>query len=1235
MGGSSKAQTVGYKYYLGMHAIMCHGPVDKVTRFSVDGKAAWSGTSTGGAVVVNAPMLFGGDEREGGVSGTIDIEMGLPSQGRNAYLQSQLGAAIPAFRRVLGLVFRQCYLGNNPYLKRWAIRATRIQLRQDGIAQWYAAKADVGGDMNPAHILREVLTDPDWGMGYPEADVDNASFTAAADILHAEGMGMSILWDKQQQLSDFLAIVLRHIDGSLYTDRTTGQFVIKLARGGYDIPSLMLLDEAVVERVTDFKRSTVAELTNQVSVVFWDKSTGKNNSVTVQDIALAASQGATVGTTSQYPGFTNGTIATRAAARDLKALSTPLASATLYVTRKAASLNIGDVFRFAWAEYGISQVVFRVTNIELGELTSNLIKLSVVEDVFALSSAIYSPPPPSEWTNPIGAPTPVPFRLLTEVPYYLIARTLGDSAAAALPQTASYMMIGGSNPGGSAYSAQIYVDEGAGYQQQAVANFCPTAVISAAYGQADTALAITGGLDLDLVAVGDVAAVGTGAINTRELVQVVSITDTLVTVKRGMLDTVPMPIASNTRLLFLGSGDNPSVVELPNEYALGESVSVRMLTTTGQGTLALGSGATDTLAVNATSGRQWRPYPPGKFTVNGNVYPAQVSGYDGVSLAWAHRDRIQQTAQTLVDQNAANVGPEAGTTYIARVLNSSTSAVLKTLSGLTGTSASFTTLDLGGVANIRAEVYSVRAGVESLLRQYDEFVRVDETGQPIGPGFGSSVAMENYLYDGTRFLAASQAYAGPAASQYPVTRFYGSTDGGVTFEYMGTLDGGNMFSRQKPGMARGSNRYVSFPKYYASVGSSAPWYNTQVADFARSYPPRPWTTSNITGALPLCIAWDASNSRFVRIMNDKTVQTSTDGLSWSNLGSMTLPSIGSGWTWYTGMWMELFKVGPYWYAFHSGKGSQFQADSVLLMRSTNLLSWSVCPGSGYYDYPAAVTGGWQFFRPYGVAARSATSFVITAMGRRNVGDGNMKELVLRSTDGLNFTLVSEVAMVSGASTGNDFQEVEAFGASGYVATGPGGLNVSTDDGATWTRTALANYPTALRANGTNVVGSRPTASGGANEPWYSSNGTTWTKSTIRNYNTGTRRYWRLRTAASIGTDVTYAELAFFNGATKHTGYTKSQGAGSGLANVDDNDPATFWTGTAAQIANGTSWVAYDMGSAVDVTAVELRNPTGDATKMPTDVEIEASTDGTTWVPVWFETGLTWGANENKRMEKTS
>ena len=684
MGGSSKKQTVGYKYYLGMHMVLCHGPIDAVTRVSVDGKVAWSGSSTGGPITISATQLFGGDEREGGISGTVDIEMGLPTQGRNAYLQSKLGASIPAFRGVVGLVLRQCYLGNNPYLKRWAVRGSRIALRQNGVAQWYPEKANVGGDMNPAHLVREVLTDPDWGMGYPEADMDETSFRAAADQFHSEGMGLSLLWDKQQQLQDFLTTVLRHADGSLYVDRSSGRFMLKLARGGYTVASLPLLDEQSVDRVTDFKRATVAELTNTVTVIFWDKSTGKNNSVTVQDIALTAQQQATVGTTVQYPGFTNGNMASRAASRDLRALSTPLASATLYATRAAASLNIGDVFRFSWGEYGVSQLVMRVTNIELGELTNNLVKLTVIEDVFALGSAIYAPPPPSEWVDPIGVPLPVTQRLMTEVPYYLLARGLGDAQAQALPTTATYMMVGGVSPGGGTISAQVYVNEGPGYLQQGVMNFCPSAVLQSTIGPGVTAIDISGGQDLDLVQPNSLCLLGTGASNAREWCQVVSVTGTLLTVKRGMLDTTPAPsTAAGSRVLFIGLAEYAA--ELPNEYAVGEVIKAKLLTTTPKGTLALASAAEDSLTA---AGRPGKPYPPGRLRLNGLKYPASISGL--LTVSWSHRDRLQQTAQTLVDQDATDVGPEAGTTYTLR-LYGQTGVLRKTVTGLATTSYTWAT----------------------------------------------------------------------------------------------------------------------------------------------------------------------------------------------------------------------------------------------------------------------------------------------------------------------------------------------------------------------------------------------------------------------------------------------------------------------------------------------------------------------------------------------------------------
>ncbi|MFN3297689.1 MAG: phage tail protein, partial [Caldimonas sp.] len=71
-----------------------------------------------GRLSIDKPTLFGGDEREGGVVGEIDVMGGAATQGRNDYLMSRLGAAIPAFRGVLSIVARKIlFAANNPYLK--------------------------------------------------------------------------------------------------------------------------------------------------------------------------------------------------------------------------------------------------------------------------------------------------------------------------------------------------------------------------------------------------------------------------------------------------------------------------------------------------------------------------------------------------------------------------------------------------------------------------------------------------------------------------------------------------------------------------------------------------------------------------------------------------------------------------------------------------------------------------------------------------------------------------------------------------------------------------------------------------------------------------------------------------------------------------------------------------------------------------------------------------------------
>lgn len=689
---SKSAPTIGYKYYLGAHMIFCHGPVDAVTEIRVDDKVAWSGTNTGGSITIDQPELFG--EVEGGVQGTVNVAMGAPTQAVNDYLASQLDAPVPAFRGVLGLILRQIYVGNNPYLKRWQIRARRILTRTDGSSQWNPTRAAIGQDMNPIHIIRECLTDKTWGMGYPEADIDDTSFTAAALTLFNENFGLSMLWSESMQISDFIGTVLDHIDGSLYVRRTDGKFVIKLARADYTVSALPLFNQDNVSQITNFKRKSVSELTNQITVTFWDQAFGKESSVTVQDIALVQQQGTTVGTTNSYPGITNGTLAARVAARDLKVFSTPLASCTIYTNRDGAGLNVGDVFRLSWPRYNLDQIVMRISNIELGGLDANQVKIDCVEDVFALGDVIYAAPPPSDWVNPIQAPVASPHHAVIESPYYEIAKDFGDAFAQGLDPAAGYIAATCVRPTSASINALLYNRPASTFERAGFCDFCPTATLGDAVSITATTMPLTSGIDLDLVTTGTYALLGT------EIIRIDSISSSSMTVGRGCLDSVPVAHASGARVFFVQGFFGTDRVE----YGTGESVQIRLCPVTGLGSLPVANAPTQTVTMAA---RQARPYPPGRLRINTLTYPDSITG--ACTVSWAHRDRLQQTA-SVIDTTATNIGPEAGTTYTVRFYQP-VNTLLSTQSGITTTTS--TAYTFPGFGPSRVTVTAVRDGLDS------------------------------------------------------------------------------------------------------------------------------------------------------------------------------------------------------------------------------------------------------------------------------------------------------------------------------------------------------------------------------------------------------------------------------------------------------------------------------------------------------------------------------------------
>lgn len=210
-------------------------------------------------------------------------------------------------------------------------------------------------------------------------------------------------------------------------------------------------------------------------------------------------------------------IAVKVAARDLKATSTPIVTATIYAQRDAAVLNISGVFRWNWTETdedgnGIAtSCIMRVTEIAFGDGVDNTVRIQCAQDVFALPADItYVEAEPTEWSTPSELPAPASPRLVTEMPYYELVRSLGETDANArisgLPDIGFVSVSAGRQ--GSEINAALYVDAGAGYADGGTLDFAPTAVLGSALTKAATSATITDAVDFDDDVVGYLAQIG-------------------------------------------------------------------------------------------------------------------------------------------------------------------------------------------------------------------------------------------------------------------------------------------------------------------------------------------------------------------------------------------------------------------------------------------------------------------------------------------------------------------------------------------------------------------------------------------------------------------------------------------------------------------------------------------------------------------------------------------------------
>lgn len=735
-------------YYMGLHLEICIGPVDEIKRIWYGDKMCWDGSiaETTYGTVINQQNLYGGIRSEGGIWIAFDAMFGDADQPANAYMESQLGAPVSAFRDSLTLVFHQGIISaNSAYVRPIMPLVQRIYA---GWADecWFPETASIAApnaipdchlcdyDMNPAHIISNVWTDQHQGMAYDPAMIDDAAMRYCAQLLYDEEFGISLYWARQESIENFVAEVCRHADLLQSINPRTGQLRLIALRDDYDIEDLIEITEDDIIEIVEWQETASGEGTNTVTVTYEDRN-GDQQAATYQNRAAALHYGV-IAQTIDYPGITTAELAMRVAERECRKLGGNFAKGKIKCNRLPWDIMPGAVFVLSHGPEGIGPLVVRVLEWSGGTLTSGAITLNVVQDVFSLKHDVSRFFPQSgEWTAPDTAAAPCENETVQEMPYWMIRNVYGVAETSTMPVEAGYILALGTRPTPTTTDIDIWsgVPPAAVVQTAEDRGIVPTATLAAAIDYLDgTDIELADSVDLGDVQPGWLAQIGEGS--GAEIVLVDSIDGQHIAITRGVLDTVPHQWPIGERLYFISSSPSEWPYS-PVQYANGDDVAVKLQAGSRAGEIDIEEAAS--LSITMAS-RQARPYPPGNLEINSEAYPTLLLG--PLTVTWAERDRVVQGTTIISQDDATDYGPESGTTYNCYAYDDSDDTLLDSDTGI---SAATWSPVITTSCDLRIEIEAERDGYVSWQRQVRSFTFIADRARIVVSGDPRETATGN------------------------------------------------------------------------------------------------------------------------------------------------------------------------------------------------------------------------------------------------------------------------------------------------------------------------------------------------------------------------------------------------------------------------------------------------------------------------------------------------------------
>lgn len=725
MGSKSGDKIEVFDYQMSMHVGICAaGDGLELLALKYGDKEIWRGAASDPeTLVIDKPDLFGGRKKEGGVGGNVWWLPGKSDQTMPNALATRMGkttATCPGFRGLASAFFTAVanvggfwWGTNNPYLRAITARVRRPSVGLDPDIALIRMPDDSQGNQqwasNPAHMIYECLTDTDWGMGESPTLINKQSFEDGAQTLYDEGFGLCMIWTRQSSIENFIGEILNHIQGALYVDPATGKHTFKLLRADYDVDALPVIDPGNAV-LSSFKRKVWGEIANEVVVTYTNPESGKEATVTGQDLAGIAAEGGVISASQNYYGVVSQALAITLAERDLAAMVNPIATCEATVTREFWNTVSSNVVLLSWPEYNIDRIVFRVSVIDKGP---NTVTLNLYEDIFGLDHASYLEPGETEWVNPSQPPEPVIHYQMGTAPAFMTAAAMGlnDPSELEYPEVLSAVTVGPDSDDDVSYDLVSHLTDVNGTVSRGSLGtraFQGTWVLlNGLEAEATSLLPTLNGLRGRTPETGDFILIGTGPDEQTEIATVQSVDGSGWLINRGMLDTVPQDWGAGARAFVI-----PASMPVGDETVRSafEDVSYWFLTQTTQGKLAL----EDAPQVNVTlSDRPYKPLRPANVKVNGVAFGSvDANSASEITVTWANRNRTLESTQAMKWEEA-NVAGEAGQTT-AIVVRDMAGNQLARYGGITGTTYTFPRTPFSSYPRIVVSAESERDGVKSL-----------------------------------------------------------------------------------------------------------------------------------------------------------------------------------------------------------------------------------------------------------------------------------------------------------------------------------------------------------------------------------------------------------------------------------------------------------------------------------------------------------------------------------------